>query len=170
MNIAGPRERITVGVVVERRPATNPWGDSVWTVAGVLAGTPAARAWTSLGADGDTLRFYAGAADIELHRSATGHYRDNLVSGAPRLWVALRPTGAEPPFEIAGLTADPTEGEAFTEAGNDLVEGVPMPAAIGAVVAQFVAAHHVERPFYKRQRDRAGQDPPSARRPPEDGT
>ena len=46
------------------------------------------------------------------------------------LWVVLRPTGVEPPYELLAVTADPAEGEAFTEAGNDLVEMVAMPEPI----------------------------------------
>jgi hypothetical protein len=67
--------------------------------------------------------------------------------------VVLRATGTEPPYQVAAVTADPAEGEAFTEAGNDLVESVPMPEGIRAAVEAFVAEHHVERAFYKRQRD-----------------
>ena len=74
-----------------------------------------------------------GAAEIELYRTETGNYRDNLASGAPMLWVALRPTGVEPPYEIFAVTADPAEGEALTEAGNDLVDVVPMPEPVRAV-------------------------------------
>ncbi len=76
-------------------------------------------------------------------------------SGAPLLWVVLRPTGAEPPYDVLAVTADPAEGEAFTEAGNDLVETVPMPDSIAEALEAFIAEHHVERPFFKRQRDRA---------------
>ena len=85
----------------------------------------------------------------------TSNYRDNLSTGAPKLWVVLRPTGVEPPFEIVRVTADPSEGEAFTEAGNDIVEPVAMPEAIWHAIDAFVAEHHVERPFYKRKRNRA---------------
>jgi hypothetical protein len=152
---AHPLERIPVGVVVERRPATSAWVDAIWTPAAVLAGVPEAAPWTPLGADGETTRFYAGAAAIELYRSETTNYRDNLMSGSPKLWISLRPTGAEPPYEIAAVTADPAEGEAFTEAGNDLVDAVPMPDSVRASIEAFVAAHHVERQFVKRKRDRA---------------
>ena len=82
-------------------------------------------------------------------------YRDNLASAAPSLWVALRPTGVEPPYAIVAVTADPAEGESFTQAGDDLVEAVPMPPPVRDLVAAFVAEHHVERPFVKRERDRA---------------
>jgi hypothetical protein len=70
------------------------------------------------------------------------------------LWVVLRPNGDEPPCEVVAVTADPSEGEAFTEPGCDVVETVPMPPEIAAVIAQFVAEHHVERVFEKRKRDK----------------
>jgi hypothetical protein len=69
--------------------------------------------------------------------------------------VSLRPTGVEPPFEIVAVSADPAEGESYTQVGDDLVEAVPMPPAVQAIVAAFVAEHHVERLFVKRKRDRA---------------
>jgi hypothetical protein len=103
----------------------------------------------------DRASFYAGLTEIALYRTETSHYRDNLNSGRPSLWVALRPTGVEPPFEIVAVTADPAEGESFTQVGDDLVEAIPMPPAVQAIVEAFVAEHHVERPFVKRKRDRA---------------
>jgi hypothetical protein len=153
--MSSPLARIAVGVIVERRKAASPWIDFVWRPAAVLAGMPEAKPWTLLNSQDDAATFYAGPAEVALYRSETGHYRDNLATGAPSLWVTLRPTGTEPPFEIVRVTADPSEGEAFTEAGNDLVDAVPMPDVMRELVAEFVAEHHVERQFYKRKRDRA---------------
>jgi hypothetical protein len=63
------------------------------------------------------------------------------------------------------VTADPAEGEAWTEAGSDLVDVVPMPEPVHAAIDAFIAEHHVEQPFHKRERDRA--DPEAlARRGP----
>ncbi len=157
--------RMAVGVVVERHKAQSPWIDFTWSPVSVLCGVPETSPWTMLSAGGDGATFYAGAAEIELYRTETGHYRDNLASGAPGLWVALRPTDGEHPYDIFAVTADPAEGEAWTQSGHDLVEVVPMPEAVQAWVANFVAEHHVEQPFQKRQRDRA--DPEAlARRSP----
>ena len=78
--------------------------------------------------------------------------------------MVLRPTDSEPPYDVMAVTADPAEGEAFTEAGNDLVETVPMPAIIAEAVETFIAMHHEERPFFKRQRDRANRDAPARRK------
>jgi Protein of unknown function (DUF3305) len=162
---AAPLLSIPVGVVAERRKAASPWIDFTWQPSAVLAGEPAAAAWTELSHDADCTTFYVGRAAVDLFASDTGNYRDNLATGTPALWVALRPTGLEPPYEILAVTADPSEGEALTEAGNDLIDQVPMPDTIREAVAAFVAEHHVERAFFKRKRDRA--DPEAlARRGP----
>ena len=139
---------------------------SIHLEAGDGARRPARRrAWTMLSQDGDSATFYAGPAEIALYRTETANYRDNLGSAVPMLWVALRPTGVEPPYEIFAVTADPAEGEAWTEAGSDLVDVVPMPEPVHATIDAFVAEHHVEQPFHKRERDRA--DPEAlARRVP----
>ncbi|MEX0589762.1 MAG: DUF3305 domain-containing protein, partial [Xanthobacteraceae bacterium] len=109
--------------------------------------------------------YYVGAADVELYPSDTTQYRDNLQSNSPLLWVALRPTGGEPPYSLLSVTADSAEGEALTETGVDLVDTVPMPDEIADMVARFVTEHHVERVFFKRKRQEA--DPEAlAREPP----
>jgi hypothetical protein len=159
---------MAVGVVVERRKATSRWIDFLWRPVAVLAGEPAAAPWTVLSDDGETTRYFAGTGEIALYRAETGYYRDNLASNSPSLWVVLRPCGGEPPYEVAAVTADPNEGEAFTQAGDDLVEVLPMPDAVRALVEQVVAEHHVEQPFVKRKRDRADPDA-LARRPPPKG-
>ena len=144
--------RIAVGVVVERRKAISAWVDFLWRPVSVFVGSPSAASWTPLAAEAETTLFFAGEAVIELHRTETINYRDNLASGAPALWVALQPVASERPYEILAVTADPAEGEALTDAGNNLVEAVPMPPEIAGVVVHFIAEHHVERPFLKRQR------------------
>jgi hypothetical protein len=148
---------IPVCVLVERHKATSPWIDYVWRPSSVMAGVPSAAPWTVLGPVGDVTTFYGGTASVDLYRTETANYLSNLASGSPALWVVLRPTGVEPPMEVVAVTADPAEGEAFTEAGQDLVETVPMPGAIEQAVHAFIVKHHVERPFFKRRRDDAGE-------------
>jgi len=147
--------KIAVGIVVERRKARSPWIDFTWKPVAALPGQPDALPWTTLAEDGETTTFYAGAAEVALYRTETANYRNNLGSGAPMLWVALRPSGVESPYELFAVTADPAEGEAWTETGTDLVDVVAMPDAVRAQIEEFIARHHVERPFHKRQRDRA---------------
>ena len=153
-----PLARIAVGVVVERRAATSPWIEHVWRPVGVLEGVPETAPWTPVPGASGAETFYAGAADVALYRSETTNYRDNLASGQPSLWVVLRPTGGDPPFSVITVTADPAEGEGFTETATDLVEALPMPEAIVQAVAGFIAEHHVEHPFQKRKRDRVNPE------------
>jgi hypothetical protein len=153
-----PLVAIPVGVVIERRRSKSAWVDFVWRPVAVLPGVPDAAPWTRLDGDADCERFYGGTATIALYRSDTAAYRDNLQTGAALLWVMLRPTGLDPPYEIAAVTADPGEGEAFTASAASLVETVPMPESVRAALADFVACHHVEHPFVKRKRDRANPE------------
>ena len=150
-------EQLTVGLVLERRMLGGPWGGHAWRPVTLFAVAPEVAPWTPLGGGPQSVRYYAGEALIHLFSTDTANYRDNLATGAPKLWVVLRPLGPEPPVEVHLVTADPAEGEASTEAGDNVVESVEMPPAIAAHIAAFIAAHHVERPFYKRKRDRAGQ-------------
>src|SRR3981081_3223010 len=125
--------RIVVGVVVERRKASSPWLDFLWQPVSVLVGTPSAVPWTRISEEGNATTFYAGETAIELHRTETANYRQNLCSGIPALWVVLRPLAANsagPAFNILPVTHGRAEGEALTDAGNNLVATVPMPTAI----------------------------------------
>ena len=166
MSAVPPLASIPVGVVVERSKSSSQWADFYWRPAGVLAGAPETPPWTKLNDDGERASFYAGSAEIELYRTETANYRDNLRLETPLLWVILRPVEADPPYELAAVTADPAEGEAMTEAGANLVDTVAMPKPVQDAVAAFVAEHHVEEVFVKRKRDRANPEAMARRGPP----
>ena len=152
-----PDRHLTIGVVVAGKTLrSGSWGQHVWLPHAILPSAPAAAAGARLGGDDKAAYVYAGAFDLCLHRAATSHYRDNLVSPRPAIWIALQDSGEY--FEIGTVTADPYEGEALTEGIGMTVEAVPMPENIQAAVWAFVAAFHVERPFVKRKRDRAATD------------
>ena len=155
MTAAPALATITVGVIVERTKGMSQWTDFLWKPVEVLAGVPGAEPWTRLSGDEERASFYAGAATIELHRTETPNYRENLERAQPQLWVALRPTDGDPAYELFTVTADPAEGEGLTEAGNDVVEAVAMPEAIRQQLAAFIARHNYERTFVKRKRERA---------------
>jgi hypothetical protein len=147
MSLIEPFISIPIGVVVERRKAKGAWADFVWRPAAVLPGVPDAAPWTQLDSDLECTRFYAGPAQIELHRSDVSGYRDNLRSDAALLWVVLQPSGREPTYTIAAVTAEPSEGEAYSESGINLVDTVPMPGPVRAIIAQFLTGHYIEQPL-----------------------
>jgi hypothetical protein len=111
--------------------------------------------WTILREQGEVTLYYAGSAMVDLYRSEAARYRENLMTGAPDVWIVMSPSEGAWPYAVAAVTADPAEGEAFTEAGANLVEPVPMPELLRDVIEKFVAEHHVESEFVKRERRRA---------------
>lgn len=155
MSAAAPLLSISVGVVIERRKTDSVWVDFIWRPSAVLPGQPDLEPWTVLHEDAETTEFYIGGATMEFYRTETEHYRDNLASGAPGVWVVLSPSDGDHPFTIEVVTADPSEGEGFTETATYLVEEVTMPEAIREAVESFVIEHHIERQFQKRKRGRA---------------
>lgn len=161
-------ERMLVGVVAERREIDHPWQDHVWEPFAVLPGVPDTPDWASI-AKGDRFeRFYIGSTEISLASTETAFYRDNLFEGSPRLWVVVRAEG-ERPLRLITVTADPTEGEGYTETGSSIVATVPMPPEIAAFVARFVDEHHIERQFIKRKRDRLSTEDLGRRNRARDG-
>lgn len=146
---------IPVGVIIERHKAASKWIDYTWRPIAVMDGQPETAPWTLLREEGEVATFFAGMADIDLHPGDTTSYRDNLSSAEPKIWVVLRPTGVDPPYDVVRVTADGSEGESYFSAGEDIVEAVPMPDRIRATIDAFVAQHHTEKPFFKRKRNRA---------------
>jgi hypothetical protein len=159
--------RRTIGIVVARRKLSNPWADHAWLPAAALPDAPDTPPWTRLSGDEREELYYAGPYELSFHRGETSHYRDNLTSGQPSLWVSLRPIGGED-HEIATVTADPYEGESLAEGIGEIVEAVPMPPEVQAHLAAFVEAFHVDRAFFKRKRDRADSEALARRLPGHD--
>lgn len=144
-----PQHHFEIGVVVARKALNNAWADHAWQAHAVLPAAPGLAPGMPLGGD----LFYAGACELALHSAATAHYRDNLSSGQPSLWIALAPDAET--CRVTAATADPYEGEALSEAVGGTVDRVAMPDPVRAALAAFVAAFHIERSFFKRTRDRA---------------
>ena len=159
-----PLLSIPVGIVVERRKADSPWTDFIWRAVAVLPDEPETKSWTVLREEHGVTLFYAGSATVDLYPSETARYRDNLASGSPGIWIVLSPAEGAWPYSVTAATADPAEGEAFTEAGGNLVEAVAMPEMLREAIERFVAEHHVEREFFKRARRQADPEAMARRR------
>ncbi|MFN3661311.1 DUF3305 domain-containing protein [Yoonia sp.] len=146
-----PTKTLRISVLALRRPAVTKWGAGELRPCSVLPQEPDAAPNTLLYADNGVETWYLGGRDLVLYSGDTLHHRDNLSSGRPALWVALR--GQDPKTaEIVNVTADPYEGEGYASDLDLFVEPVPMPGVIATQIAEFVAAHHVDIPFKKRKR------------------
>ena len=142
-----PQATMPLGVVLERRRIDHPWAAFAWRAVAVIPGAPPPAA--PAGAED---RVHAATLELGLHRKETEGYRVNLSQPEPVVYVVLRPgaAGAAPrPFRV---TVCPYEAQAYELGGDERVDALPMPPAVAALVARFVAAHHVEVPFVKRRR------------------
>jgi hypothetical protein len=156
MTLAVPNAmRIPVAVLVERRPSTTPWAEWSWQAMDVLETAPELPPWTVLREAAGRTLFLAGSAEVALYPTDTANYRDNLSAAAPRVWVVLRPAQAPHGLTLHAVTVDGGEAEALADAGQDLMDALPLPGFLAAAMRPFVAEHHVERAFFKRRRDRA---------------
>lgn len=157
-----PQARRHLGVVVRAVRPVSRWARPGFLPVAVLEAAPNLDPGCPLPGGGERVLVYAGARELALHSGDTSHYRDNLMSARPSLWVALIGGAA---LDLHGLTADPYEGEAW--AGDDglAVEAVAMPAGIRSWITAFFEAHHVERVFEKRRRRPADLEALSRRDP-----
>ncbi len=148
--------RVPVSVLVERRPGATPWAEWSWRAVEVLEDAPAdLPPWTVLREEAGRTLFLAGRAEVALYPTDTANYRENLRADPPLIWVVLRGAEAPPGLRLYTVTVDGGEAHLYAESGTDLLESLVMPARLRAVAEAFVAQHHVERTFHKRQRDRA---------------
>ncbi len=157
MRETGPRsETIPLGVVLRRQPGVTRWVRWVWRAAAVLPGAGPAD-WRELRREGEAVEYHAATCPLELHRAETEAYRVALSNDPPTVYVVLRPAeepGLPAPVTVHSVTASPFDAQDYLDSGEEQVEAVPMPPALLAWVADFVARHHAHEPFVKRRRDR----------------
>ena len=147
------RTRIStpVGVVVRRAPGVTRWAAWSWRPVAILAGAGPAD-WKVLRAEGGVTDYHAATVPLTLHRGETAAYRVALSEPQPSVYAVLRPAPGEIPWSVYLVTASPHEAALFAQSGDEIVEKLTMPPALAAWVGAWVAEHHVETPFVKRQR------------------
>ena len=160
-------ESLPVGIVVERRDSSHPWQDHVWRPVAVIPGAPPADPagpWKKLGQGDGWERYLAGTLAIEIHRTDTEAYLDCLSAGPPRVFVVLQ-EDLEGAHDVRPFlaTVSTYEAQDYADAGENIVEGVPMPESVIAWLRAFIDAHHEEQPFRKRRLRRSKDGETSAK-------
>src|SRR6056297_4108911 len=146
---------LPLGVVVRRAPGVTRWTSWSWKAVAVLPGAGPAD-WREMRREGDTVEYHAATLTLDLHHTQTEAYLEALRARVPSVYVVMRPVtaGAEAmPFEVTLVTASPFEAQDYCDTGEEMVERVPMPEGLIALIRDFVTAHHVAEEFKKRKRD-----------------
>jgi uncharacterized protein DUF3305 len=146
---------VPLGVIVSRERIDNPWQEHAWRPVSVFLNPPDVNEWRELRRDATSVHYHAATLPMELHAKETIGYKANLDAGKPLVYVVLRETGDEErPIEVATVTASPYDAEVYGYDSSETVGTVAMPEPLIELFEAFVAEHHVEEPFVKRQRQK----------------
>lgn len=145
---------IPVGVVVRRTPGITRWRGWQWQAVGIVPGAPPAE-WKELRREGEAVEFHAATVSLVLHRAEVEGYRVALSMEPPSVFVILDEDDELPQGRRVRLvTASAYEAQEYADAGEQLIEPVPMPPGLAAWIQAFVEAHARDEKFVKRKRDR----------------
>ncbi len=147
----------SVDVLMERVPLANRWVSERWLPHSVIpvaegAAVPGAPECIADGPAGTTWRF--PGMTVELHPTEAEGYFLNLTSTSPLVFVMWRMAedGAMPPARPEQLTLSYNEAGRSMD-GGETVDGVPLPEAIRAWMAPYVAEHYKPEPKRKVKRN-----------------
>ncbi|MCC2665063.1 MAG: uncharacterized protein K0S35_2985 [Geminicoccaceae bacterium] len=106
----------------------------------ILGAPPVGPEWRELLRGETWTHYHAANLPLELHHVETEAYLLNLAQEPPRIYVVLRPATepAAQAYRPLLITASPVEAESYLASGDEIVEGVPMPAAVIAWLRDFV--------------------------------
>ncbi len=135
---------------MERRALASRWQAEQWQPVGVVP-DPGGRAPRVLFEDETRQRTLYPGFVIELHRDEAEGYYLNLTAATPFVFVMWRieesvavPKVVTVSYHEAGRMMD----------GGEQVDGVPLPADLGAWVAEFATEHYKPEPKQRiRQQD-----------------
>lgn len=146
---------ISLGVVIAHEKIDHPWQEYAWRPVSVFLNAREIEGWRELRRDATATHYHAATLPLELHPKETIGYVANLDAGEPLVYVVLRQGGdSGKPIDVAVVTASPYDAEVYGYDSSEIVDTVAMPAPLIELLEAFVAEHHVEEPFVKRQRQR----------------
>lgn len=151
---------LPLGIVLRKTPGVTRWAKWSWKAVAVLPGA-AQESWRELRREGDVVEYHAATVPLELWRTDTEAYMTELATRIPSIYVVMRDTldeAAEFELEVVLATASPYDAQDYADSGEELVELVPMPEGLKAIIQRFVEQHHVEEKFIKRKRDKRHVD------------
>ena len=148
---------VPVGVVLRRTPGVTRWQKWAWVASAVLPGAGPAD-WRELRREGDVVEYHAATEMLELHGAEAEAYLHGLQTETPSVYVVMRTSTGETPLEVVLVTASPYEAQDYCDSGEEIVEKVPMPPMLRALVSDFVDRFYEEEVFVKRQRNKKDFD------------
>lgn len=151
---------LPLGIVIRKTPSLSRWAPFVWKAVSVIPGAGAAH-WQELRREGEAVEFHAATVPLELWHTDTEAYLSGLSARVPSIGVVMREAthaDATQPYDVLLATASPYEIQDYADSGEEIVELVPMPEGLVALIRDFIETHHEEEVFKKRRRDKKRVD------------
>lgn len=154
--LAAITQTIDIGIVLERRDVDHPWKDHDWRIASVQTDVAVFGddgAWHEIDRGDGWVRYVTAPLTLQIFARETEGYRYNLSNAVPAVYVVWR-EDEDSPADMSPFfaTVCPYEAQTYLDGDEEQVESIPMPPEIAVWLADFVDAHHVDEPFYKRKR------------------
>ena len=145
---------IPVGVVAAHEKIDNPWQDEQWRPLSVFLIAPESSEWRELRRGPKFVHYHVATLPLELHPKETLGYVANLTDGGPSVYVVMhhRSDAGKEPIQVHLVTASAYEAQAYGHSSEEIVGAVAMPEPLIELLQAYVAEHHEEKPFIKRQR------------------
>ena len=154
-------ESLSVSVVVEKEKIDHPWQEFRWQAIGLLPQVITDVNWREIARDEKWIQFQSQTVPIQLFRSDTEAYIDNLNNKEPVVYVIMsendQPEG-DVPLDIHMVTASPYEAQDYLDSGEDIVDTITMSEEIRAWIEKFVNENHSQEKFKKRKNDRVNPE------------
>jgi hypothetical protein len=150
--------KLSVAVIMQRRPTRNRWQSELWEPLGVLAGYPAG-APQLLRDDGAAQQWLYPGFEVTLRRDECEGYWLNVSSPEPRVFVRWSVEEGHAVPEMLTLSYD--EASRWMDGGAQ-VDAVAMAPELFAWLGQYVEDHYRPEPkkrvrpqSFKHPKDRA---------------
>jgi len=133
---------IPIGIIIEKCAMDGPWQTDVWRPTEAVVGQVPLETGSRIRRAGKIEAYFAGNAALDLYPSDIASYRNNLHQEIPRIYVVLAATDGRPP-NVHLVTAAPDEAEAYLDGDPSLVDGVPMPPSLIALISTYIDEYDV---------------------------
>ena len=142
-----------VGIVLEKRKSSHPWGGDIWAAVAVPLDPLPTNGWQQIETPDERQLFQTGPVTLTLHRRMGEAYDANIETEQPALWVMLDDADTDPvPYKVRGVTVDPYEAMGVLDSGEGLVERLAMPTELLHWMVDYLKQMPDPEKFRKRRR------------------
>ena len=133
------QKEINVGVIVRRSPNKSPWLKWSWKPICLLPGS-VDKDWKLIREESGIFDFHVGSQILELHRAEVESYKVSLAMEYASAFVIMERDELEnedKEYKLHKVTASAYEAQDYSDSDEYLVEPVPMPQTLQALMKHF---------------------------------